>query len=117
MGQEDFSEKRRAPRFKAEGAVKLVLEDGTTLAGLLKDVSRIGAFVAVQHAAEEWVYQSCAIEITASAAEETVFISGECVVVRATAKGIGIYINAIDEMSRIGFVRFMSQIQRPENAI
>lgn len=117
MGQEDFSEKRRAPRFKAEGAVKLVFADGATYAGLLKDVSRIGAFVALQDAVEAWAYQSCSIEITATVAEETVFISGECVVVRTTAKGVGIYINAIAQASRANFVRFMSQVQRPENAI
>lgn len=117
MSEESLKEKRRATRYKANANMKIILNDDQAFDGALKDVSRIGAFVFLQGAQEDWVLQNCRFEMTAQVASETLFITGECVIVRATEKGVGIFINNIDSSARMHFVKFISEVQKPENEI
>lgn len=117
MAEENLKERRKAPRFKAEGEVTLKLESGVTCEGHLKDLSRIGAFVALDTVNDTWAYQSAELELATRVEDESMVIIGQCALVRITPKGVGIHIFDIDIGSRKNFVRFMGYVQQPENAI
>ncbi|MDX1692832.1 MAG: PilZ domain-containing protein [Ketobacteraceae bacterium] len=117
MAEENLKERRKAPRFKADGEVSLVLESGVALEGTLKDLSRIGAFVALGHVNDTWAYQSAKLTLKTDVEGEFMVIKGQCALVRITPKGVGIHIFDIDVDSRKNFVRFMGHVQQPENAI
>ncbi|MCG8672043.1 MAG: PilZ domain-containing protein [Pseudomonadales bacterium] len=118
MSEENFKEKRKAPRFKADGKVGLVFEDGdTAIKGQLVDISRIGVFVMVNQPLESWAYKMCRMEITTRVNDEELLFKGRSVIVRIAAKGVGMYINEIDEEFRLNFVKFMGYVQVPENAV
>lgn len=117
MAEENLKERRKAPRFKADGEVTLTLESGVTCEGKLKDLSRIGAFVALDHVNDTWAYQSASMTLKTAVEGESLTIEGRCALVRITPKGVGIHIFDIDMNSRKNFVLFMGYVQQPENAI
>ena len=115
--EERLKERRKAPRFRAHGDVTLTLECGTNCKGSLKDVSRIGAFVALDKVNDEWAYQTARLDMISQVDGEELEIEGRCAVVRVTPKGVGIHIFDIDVPSRKSFVKFTGFVQQPENAI
>lgn len=117
MSEENLKERRKAPRFKASGDVMLTLESGVVCNGELKDLSRIGAFVALDKVNDDWAYQVSDVVIETVVHGESLRICGNCTVVRATPKGVGIHIFDIATDSRNDFVRFMGFVQQPDNAI
>ena len=92
-------------------------EGGTAINGQLVDISRIGVFVMVNQPLESWAYKMCRMEIHAKVHDEELIFKGRSVIVRIAAKGVGMYINEIDEEHRLNFVKFMGYVQVPENAV
>ena len=120
MPEENAKERRKAPRYKAEGTVSLSLQDGDGLqiSGQLADISRIGVFVVLDHVDEDWAYQMFNLEVITKVYDEELEIKGKAVIVRTVAqKGVGMYINEIYEEYRRSFVKFMGYVQQPENAV
>ena len=117
MSEENLKERRKAPRYKAEGRVKLRLEDDRVLEGNLMDLSRIGAFVKLDETDESMSYKMASLELQTRVEQDDMLIIGSCTLVRIVAKGVGIHIFDIDPPYRNNFVRFMGYSQKPENAI
>lgn len=120
MQEENVKERRKAPRYKAEGEVCLSLQGGSGLkmAGRLSDISRIGIFVLLDSVNKEWEYEMFNLDIETMVYDELLTIKGKAVIVRAVAqKGVGMYINEIDEEYRRNFVKFMGYVQQPDNAV
>lgn len=118
--EENAKERRKAPRYKAEGEVHLSLEggDGFKVVGQLADISRIGVFVLLDYVDEDWSYKMFNLEIKTKVYDEELEIRGKSVIVRIVPqKGVGMYINEIYEEYRRSFVKFMGYVQQPDNAV
>lgn len=119
MTEENLKERRKAPRYKADGEVVLTLEDGNgdLILGKLADISRIGIFVLIDKTQEDWAYKMCNLYIKTTVDGEELQIKGKSVMVRIAERGVGMYINEIYEDYRRSFVKFMGYVQKPENAV
>ena len=118
--EENANERRKAPRYKAEGEVCLSLEghDDVKLVGQLADISRIGVFVLLDYVDEDWSYKMFNLHIKTKVYDEELEIRGRSVIVRTVPqKGVGVHINEIFEEYRRSFVKFIGYVQQPENAV
>lgn len=105
-------DRRRAPRFEADGKVKLtMMETGITVSGRLKDISMNGIFVLLSKKPDKkWGSSGCRFILKPEINNKTYTIHGEAHITRVTDMGLGLFISTIEPASRQLFVRVMVQV-------
>lgn len=113
MSKEHNIEQRKATRYDAEGDVVVTLNDGDIVCyGQLKDVSDSGVFVLLDIPPEEdWVHRDAEMHLTSTVDGQTLEIIGDVYIIRATARGLGMYIQTIHKDTRMAFVKFMVHVR------
>lgn len=107
------ADQRGATRYPAEGELTLILDGGELVhKGQLKDVSDSGVFVKMgTPPSESCVNKNGKMTLVSQIDGQAIEITGDVRVIRVTARGVGLYINAIDKKARMGFVKLMISVR------
>ena len=102
-----------ATRYPAQGELTLSLDGGELVhKGQLKDVSDSGVFVKMSTPpSENCVNKNGVMTLVSQVDGQTMEITGDVRVIRVTARGVGLYINAIDRQARMDFVKLMISVR------
>ena len=107
------AEQRGATRYPAQGEFTLTLDGGELVhQGQLKDVSDSGVFVKMgTPPSESCVNKNGEMTLVSQVDGKVMKITGDVRVIRVTARGVGLYINAIDRQARMDFVKLMISVR------
>jgi len=107
------ADQRGATRYPAQGEFTLTLDGGELVhKGQLKDVSDSGVFVKMgTPPSESCVNKNGKMTLVSQVDGQAVEITGDVRVIRVTARGVGLYINAIDQKMRMDFVKLMISVR------
>ena len=107
------AEQRGATRYPAQGEFTLILDAGELVhKGQLKDVSDSGVFVKMgTPPSESCVNKNGEMKLVSQVDGQTMEITGDVRIIRVTARGVGLYINAIDRKARMDFVKLMISVR------
>lgn len=107
------AEQRGATRYAAQGEFTLTLDGGDLVhRGQLKDVSDSGVFVKMgTPPSENCVNKNGGMTLVSQVDGQAMEITGDVRVIRVTDRGVGLYINAIDQAARMDFVKLMISVR------
>ena len=113
MSEKHQIEQRKATRYDAEGDVVVTFRNSDSVCyGQLKDVSDSGLFVLLDKPPEEGcIHQNAEMHLTSAVDGQTLEIIGDVYIIRATARGLGMYIQTIHKDTRMAFVKFMVHVR------
>ncbi len=107
------ADQRGATRYPAQGELTLSLNGGEVLyQGQLKDVSDSGVFVRMGTPPPDTCVDSNGeMKLISHVDGHQLEIVGDVRVIRVTARGVGLYINAIQKQARMDFVKLMIHVR------
>lgn len=105
-------DRRRAPRFEAEGDVTLTfLGSEDVCKGQLKDISKNGIFVLTDKPPKEaWQNTGCRFHLVSTIDDNRFDIKGQAHVTRRVQAGMGLFLTTINPASRRSFVQLMIHV-------
>ena len=106
-------DQRGSTRYPAQGELTLSLNGGEVIhQGQLKDVSDSGVFVRMgTPPADTCVDSNGEMKLISHVDGHVLEIVGDVRVIRVTARGVGLYINAIEKQARMDFVKLMIHVR------
>ncbi|MBV1920398.1 MAG: PilZ domain-containing protein [Pseudomonadales bacterium] len=112
-GKIHSADQRGATRYPAEGELTLSLNGGeVNYQGQLKDVSDSGVFVRMgTPPPDTFVDSNGEMKLISHVDGHLLEIVGDVRVIRVTARGVGLYINAIQKQARMDFVKLMIHVR------
>lgn len=106
-----FEERRRYIRYQLHASGQIVLADGHTHTGIIRDISVGGAFLEVAGVDSSLTNHVVMAKIQAHVDASSVVIESECKIAHVTAEGVGLFFHHMDQKSKQVFLAIMHNIR------
>lgn len=107
-----FEERRRYIRYQLHANGQIVLAEGHTIVGIVRDISVGGVFLEVSGVDTNLINHIVMAKIQAHVEASSVVIESECKIAHVTAEGVGLFFHHMDPKSKQSFLAIMQNIHQ-----